>query len=223
LGKISKKRISIATVCLLTVSVFIYGIPSNGPQYSKKAQLGHALSNLNEWQKSIDIPLEKNVRQALRLDDYVFRQYINGEDILTLYIGYYNSIQKVGAAHDPLVCFPGQGWVLSEGSRQQLTIPIEGGTIERVNYKSMLAERPVHKELIVYWFQSYDKTTTSTFFQKILLLINRIRNHGEDNAFVRISIAINTGKDTEETINVAKKFMMQFYPQFLDFITGRTS
>ena len=186
-------------------------------------RLGTALEQFDGWKKRTDFKLDDKVVAALSLDDFLFREYAKDGDHIVLYIGYYHTFQKVGAAHDPLVCFPGQGWVLSEKSEQTMALEIKKGETRQINYNTMIGELSGKKELIVYWFQSYDKTAHSTLWQKVQLLWGRIMNHNEDNAFVRISITLDRTRNREDAMIIAKKFMTHFYPSFINFINMRTT
>ena len=75
------------------------------------------------------------------------------------------------------------------------------------------------KELILYWFQAFNKTTPGTFLQKIYVLWAKYRYHREDNAFVRISIPM-TGQTKKEAFNTGVRFIESFYPAFLRYVTG---
>jgi EpsI family protein len=99
--------------------------------------------------------LEENIYQFLDLDDYIFRTYEKDGVQITLYIGFYYTADKVSAAHSPLVCFPGQGWTITEPEYKQLKVGDH-----QINYAQIDATLGNQKELIVYWYQSHDDTVT---------------------------------------------------------------
>ena len=75
-------------------------------------------------------PLGPKIVKALELDDYANQSYSDGKDTISLYIGYYFTAKKVGAAHDPLVCFPGQGWVVSDTQKDKIVLnPKPGNSV----------------------------------------------------------------------------------------------
>jgi EpsI family protein len=214
MGQISKARISIIIGCLLLTGAVIYWQPASG-SVEKKERLNQTLSNIDGWKVSGQTPLEKKVVEALQLDDYVFSAFSNGRETVHLYVGYYVTTKKVGAAHDPLVCFPGQGWVLSDKSVGELKLDKGGETA--VSYSSMIAQKGTEKELLVYWFQSYDKTSADTFNQKLRSLSAKLGRGGEDNAFVRVSIPMSD-RPLAESKKVALEFIKNFYPVFLKYV-----
>ena len=154
------------------------------------------------------------------MDDFIFANYLNGGDRVTLYIGYYYSNKKVGAAHHPLVCYQGQGWNILDTVTGEYRLP--GDTGRSINYSMMTVERQNVKELIIYWFQSFDSTSRGTFLQKIKLSFHSLFNHKTDNAFVRISTSLED-RSLEEAQLTLFNFVESFYPEFLGFIQDESA
>lgn len=179
-----------------------------------------SLQTIQGWSKPVVSPLDELIISTLRLDDYVNLVYNQNQHSIALYIGYYSQAGKVGAAHDPLVCFPGQGWILSQRKEGIIEVDVGEDTSTKVNYASMVGQSGSAKELIVYWFQAYDRTSPGTFWQKILLAWRRIRQKGSANAFVRITTPID-GQTTNEEHAAIENFIKAFYPTFYSHITKK--
>ncbi len=207
-------KLIILIICLILTSVFIYSSPSSTVA-KKEVSLQQALKDIEGWNKLGNSPLEPEILEALELDDYLNQSYSNGTDKISLYIGYYLTTKKVGAAHDPLVCFPGQGWVLS--NREKSNMKLNSENSRPISYSTMTAERGLQKELLIYWFQAYDRTNPDTFSQKISSLYHKIFNHREDNAFVRISIQVEKKSLSKSHATIAD-FIKSFYPVFLNYV-----
>ena len=154
----------------------------------------------------------------LKLDDYLNQTFFNASISIHLYIGYYLTAEKIGAAHDPLVCFPGQGWTIRDRKKDNLDIA-KGINI---SYTSMVVEREKVKNLILYWFQADDKTNSNTFQQKINLIASRLMGRGEENAFVRISTEVGD-RSVEDVRQAQLDFVKAFYPHFIRYIDGMIS
>jgi EpsI family protein len=182
----------------------------------KLCPLSTALDGAGPWHRAGDQYLRSDITSFLNLDDYLFRTFRRGNNTITLYVGYYKTAGKVGAAHDPMVCFPGQGWKLT-GKRQGQSPLLPLGKV--INYSSMIAEREGERELVVYWFQAFDHTTTNTFAQKVSLLARRLSGGSEDNAFVRITTPLGE-RSTEEAMKTIQDFIASFYPMFYRYVTG---
>jgi EpsI family protein len=213
---VSLLRLAIISA-LLVVAALLVRLPSEKcPAKTVKEPLQQAFANVDEWVVKARFPMETRIVEALMLDDYLFQSFEHGKDLVTLYIGYYRTAKKVGAAHDPLVCFQGQGWQLK--NRQSGNYIITRDPKLNISYSSMIAERQDQRELIVYWFQANGKASANTYSQKYAMFRDRLFSRGEDNAFVRISVPIN-----DEAPDVAAKkifaFIEDFYPAFYRYVT----
>lgn len=213
--KVSIPKIVLLAGLLLLVAILVNLTASKFIQTAKQP-LNSSLDSLPGWSASPNIPMGANIEEALKLDDYLFRTYRRDKDAVTLYIGYYRSAAKVGAAHDPLVCFTGQGWRIvqrGEGKHQ-----LAGPDKLAINYSSMIAEQQSDKEFIIYWFQTNNATSAGTFGQKSQMLWQRLRNvPAEENAFVRVSTRIE-GNDIETAKKRAVEFINTFYPEFYRYV-----
>ena len=204
-------KIIILIICFTFTSIFIYWQPSS-KALKKQIPLSEAFTDIHEWHQSSSSPLSPQIVASLELDDYVNQSYSNGQDTVSLYIGYYITSNKVGAAHSPLVCFPGQGWILSDAKEKSIKVGKDS-----VHFLNMLVTKSQRKELILYWFQAYDRTSPGTFLQKLNILWAKFIHSREDNAFVRVSIPINKQSENEAYIT-GVKFIKDFYPAFLEYI-----
>jgi len=216
LTTIKLHKLIILIICFALTSILIYRVPESKVT-NKQVPLSETLADIRGWTVSGYTPLDPKIVEALELDDYVNHTYSNGKEVISLYIGYYLSVKKVGAAHDPLVCFPGQGWVVSDSQKGSIILNTNPG--DSISYSSMVIQRGMQKELIIYWFQSYDKTNPDTFSQKITSLWQKIFHQKEDNAFVRVSIPMGE-KSLSGCQETSFKFIRSFYPVFLEYVKG---
>jgi EpsI family protein len=184
--------------------------------FPAKMPLQQEFSRFGQWRGYREFPIDQKTVQALDLDDFLFRSYRRNQKNVDLYIGYYRRAKKVGAAHDPLVCFQGQGWKIdgrdsgsySLAARPELTI----------SYSFLLVERQNRREVIVYWFQANEKAAASTGSQKMAMVLRKISGKTEDNAFVRLSASVGAGSP-DAARNRIFEFVEDFYPEFLRYIT----
>ena len=211
MGHISRAKIIVAVICFAIAAVFVYWEPE--VRIAKKEKtLAEALADIEGWKNSGLIQIDRKIIDALDLDDYVNNYFTNGEGIVSLYVGYYLTSQKVGAAHSPLVCFPGQGWALSDFTEKSIKVGSN-----KVNFMQIIASAPDRKELLIYWFQSYEKTSPGTFLQKINTLFSKFVNGREDNAFVRVTVPMKN-MDVDEAYRFGADFIEAFYPKFLEYV-----
>lgn len=215
MGQTGSKKIIIVVILFLLSALFVYGKPD--PKRSiKNRSLNEALAEVDGWKAGPSLPFDKVVVESLALDDYLNRVYRKGNKSVSLYIGYYLTSGKVGASHDPLVCFPGQGWdVLDQDSG---SIKIGEGANPTVSYSVMKVKRGAEaSQIILYWFQSYQAANPNTLLQKITTVMQKFTDAKEDNAFVRLSCAA-AEKSESECIETMQDFTRAFYPVFLEYI-----
>jgi EpsI family protein len=177
-----------------------------------KIPLRVALNSVGDWRNEGFSPLDKELMAALNLDDYLNALYSRGEDTAYLYVGYYRSAEKIGAAHDPIVCFYGQGYVISESAGD--VVVLKDG--KRINCSYMVVESNATKEVIVYWFQSYRSTCSNTVSQKFVSFWNRFSAKREDIALIRIVVPVRDSAASAR--QVAHDFIDSFYPVFIQFV-----
>lgn len=175
------------------------------------------MAAIPEWVRTDTVPLQEKYITALALDDYVYDTFAREGKTVSLYIGYYFTKDKVGAAHSPLVCFPGQGWTLSE--KENRTVTVDG---HAVHLAQMVAELNGRRELLQFWFQAYDQTSPGTFRQKINTLRTMLMHGRDDNAFVRITIPMDN-HNLSEAARIGDQFIQSFYPVFLNYVTQQGS
>jgi EpsI family protein len=208
-------KTAILLVCFIIVGAFVHATPK--PSIVVPANtLNDFLGTRPGWKEG-KIHIQEEIVKVLELDDYLYNYYQQGTDVVSLYIGYYYSKKKLGASHSPLVCIPGSGWKIS--NLRKIRRANEGTKKFPEEISVMRIEKGENKELVVYWFQSYDRATSDTFRQKITTLIQKIRKGNEANAFVRVTVPIRDDGE-KEAYDVAKKFILAFYPRFLDYITS---
>lgn len=216
MGSALYRKIIVLALLFVLTSLFIYWEPSSRT-VRKDRPLSLVLADIKGWKSNGIIPLDPKIINALELDDYANQSYSSGQELVSLYIGYYFTHKKIGAVHDPLVCFPGQGWAPS--NKQENKLIVNSNRDSSISYSSMIVQRGLQKELVIYWFQSYDQTTPNTFRQKVSALMQKIQKRKEDNAFVRISISLDK-RSVQECNQIIFDFVRSFYPLFLEYVKG---
>lgn len=207
-------RLIILSVLLILAALGANSATRKAPPGAKEPLAG-AFGDIGSWQCTQRLAMDQKVVKALDLDDFLFQAYQRDRGELSLYVGYYRSAKKVGAAHDPLVCFQGQGWTI--GQRDSGSYRLTSHPQYTVSYSSMVAELQGEKQVIVYWFQVNDKATANTHSQKLAMLMDRISGRREDNAFVRLSAPVGAGTPEAARQRIFR-FIDDFYPQFVRYV-----
>lgn len=216
MGRKTRNQLIYILGCLLAAA-FLINFKTATPINISRIRLSEAFERVGAWSAVNDVEMEQHIVESLDLDDYLFRSYKKDGRVVSLYIGYYHTADKVGAAHSPLVCFPGQGWEIS----QPKVATVETAA-SHVNAEKILIHKGQQRELILYWFQAYDRTSPGTLKQKLNNFWAKIRSKPEDNAFVRVSVSIQ-GDHAQDALESADAFIQAFYPKFLAYVTNQQS
>jgi EpsI family protein len=215
--KVSLVRVITLAILLTAAAITVHGRPAHRGGGDVKPALERAFADIPGWQTGDTFAMGDRIVDALKLDDHLFRSFRKGGEPVTLYIGYYRTAGKVGAAHDPLVCFSGQGWQI--GKRASGSFTLTGAKNLTIDYSSMIAERQGERELIVYWFQTNGETSAGTLSQKVAMFRDRLSGNGEENAFVRITAPIEGNSEATARRRIFG-FMENFYPAFHRYVVG---
>jgi EpsI family protein len=201
---------------ILSTGVFINNLKDR-EDVIKSSRLGMEFVNINGWNFHQDIPLTDGILKGLQLDDYLYRAYSKDGKRAVLYIGYYLTGKKVGAAHDPIVCFSGQGWKLS--NRNEQIIQVKSRHLTTLPYLTMVANNGRKKILVAYWFQAGISPYTTTLEQKLGLMLSQVLYKRSDNAFIRVSVSLEN-KTLTEGLKIISDFLYDFYPEFEQYVTN---
>ena len=208
-------RIIIVCLLLLATSAATALVSHSLTPREKARTLSQSLSNLEGWSRFEYQSMNMNMQESLAADDSLFAVYRKDDTEINVYIGYYFTSEKIGKAHSPLVCFPGQGWKMSDEKKRTLILGEKDQIPVHVN--SIVVQKAQDRQLVLFWFQAYDRSCADTFSQKIAAAWNKIRYANEDNAFVRVSIVCDD-KDIESSLSELSNFLEVFYPAFLRYI-----
>ncbi|KJS00628.1 MAG: hypothetical protein VR65_11595 [Desulfobulbaceae bacterium BRH_c16a] len=214
MGKKKTKQLVYLTALLVLTSFLVYR-PTELVRVVKPMSLQVVLGPVDGFKLLATTPLDDATVSFLELDDYTQSRYARDRDNVDLYIGYYNGLDKVSAAHSPLVCFPGQGWAVDQPTEHYIEVGQEA-----VNYAEMVASLGDRKELVLYWYQADNKTVAKVYKNKINAVINKLMGQSEEQAFVRITVPIvpADGQGVEQARNVGKAFIASFYPVFQSYV-----
>lgn len=216
MGQIKRLRLWILLVCF-GLTAFMVHRQSEGAIGKPAQTLQRAMERVEGWQSGRVVPLGSTIVDALLLDDYLFQSFSNERGTVTLYIGYYHTAKKVGAAHDPMVCYPGQGWRVADNQEGRIDLRDQGG--EKVSFSTMTADLDAQKDLVLYWFQAHDQAVADTFSQKLVIFKQKLFGDRENNAFVRITTSLQDQSE-EEARELMMSFVHSFYPAFLNYVKG---
>jgi len=202
------QRVAFLSMSFLVAALFNFAI-SNGEMEAPRDDPAMFSDLVVQAWQAVEIPSDKRISEALRTDSSLFKQYVsknNGQRV-TVYIGYYNSLQGAQHSHSPHVCYVGHGWTTSSLGK----ISVNGNKGDVLMANQLLIKKDEESELVYYWYQYRDKAFADLFRMKLALLPNRLRGLDQSNVFVRISLPVDNG-GLSQAQDVLTSFMKGLNP-----------
>ena len=138
--------------------------------------------SIGPWTGSVDVPLDREVREVLGVDDYVNRTYVDASgQPVSLYIGYYASQRQGDSIHSPQNCLPGAGWQAVEGG--PVPLDLDG---RRVTVNRYVIQKGLDRQVVLYWYQGRGRVVANEYANKFWLMLDAARLHRSDGALVRV-------------------------------------
>jgi len=144
-------------------------------------------STLGEWHGR-DLSLSADVVQQVGASDYLNRYYSAGDQLASLYIGYYRTQQQGAAIHSPMNCLPGAGWQ----PRLIERIPLDEAADSSRLINKVVIVKGLDRQLVLYWYQTSDRVTASEYWSKAYLVADAFRTGRSDVALVRLIVPFDS-------------------------------
>ena len=163
---------------------------------------------IKNWKTYRDIELSREVIETLKVDDYIFRDFHNGNKKVTLYIGYYKSHRKFGEIHTPEHCQVGGGWEVVRERKKYIEMP---GSDKKIKFIEAVYKKDNEKRVFIFWYQLPDRYVTNFFSYKIHVVLNSLFKHRSDAAFIRITTTV-LDNNIEDALLRAEDFLIKIAP-----------
>lgn len=173
-------------------------------------------SQIGEW-VSKEVEYDPVVLSVLSPDRIIYKDYRDGSvnPSVTLFMAYYNTLEKAEMSHSPIVCFTGQGWDIERVYEKE--IEVDAPSVSKIRVNEMLQKKLNTTLITLYWYQSANRAFANRGFQKFYLLLDRLLGKPDRNAFVRLTAVVPSGKTTEETTSRMLGFAKALYPALNGF------
>lgn len=189
-------RLIVLTCCLLASSGYIR-YRSEPERVPVRQRLELLPGKLDSWSGGPTIPLGDEVEKVLGVDDYVNRVYRRSMlpgDLVSLYIGYYESQRSGDTIHSPMNCLPGAGWLPVSTSYTQIHVPNRAAP---VTVKRVVIQKGLDRQVVLYWYHSHGRVIGNEYVSKITMVYDAVRLNRSDAALVRVVSPVGRGADGE--------------------------
>jgi EpsI family protein len=151
--------------------------------------------SIGAW-RGTELDFGDAVTDELQADDMLIRRYENGDRSVWLCLVYHQN--KRYGAHDPLVCYESQGFVLEPEKHAHL----DDGSPSGIEVNTFVAERKGRRRVIWYWWTTQGLTTSDAGeFRKRMALLGALDNRSW-GSFVRVESVAGDGDMAAATARV---------------------
>lgn len=204
-GLFSSRAALVLTGFLLLQAAIYYTTLRRDEAVPPSPPLAGLPSHLGNWTMVKESQVEKEVMDVLRADDTLSRWYASPEGrTASLFIAAFRSQRNGKAPHSPKNCLPGAGWVQVVNDIQHVTVPDRAEPIEVNRY---VVQKGDTKSLVMYWYQSRDRTVASEYKAKVFVVADAMRLNRTDTALVRVIVDIPAGSPMESAQAKAEEFI----------------
>jgi exosortase D (VPLPA-CTERM-specific) len=168
---------------------------------------------LGQWQGHPS-EMDADVQRGLGFDDYIFSDYSRPDGkAVNFYVAYYASQRKGESPHSPLVCIPGDGWLITDLRR----LAYDGAGID-FPINRAIVQRDSAKEVVYYWYDERGRKIASEYWSKWYLLSDAILKNRTDGALVRLIAVVAPGELESDADARLQAFMQVLVPRLSEFL-----
>ncbi len=204
------RRMKILSALLLVHAATFYGMSRPEPTRIVKS-LAEFPHEFGGWKMVQEGSLEKEEMEILKADEVITRTY--GNQALgrgaNLFIAYFSTQRTGKTPHSPKNCLPGSGWARVVNDR--LNIPVSNSTAP-VEVNRYVVSRGEYKSLVMYWYQTKQRTVASEYKAKVYTVLDALRYNRSDAAVVKVTVPV-VNDDVDTATQTATTFMKAFYPE----------
>ncbi len=207
-------RFILIILVLLTAAVINHYFSKPDISLPRKA-LAEFPKKLGEWGAVSDHEIDGQSMKILRVDDYIMRSYRNGSgEVITLYVGYFNSQREGKGIHSPRQCLAGAGWTPVVTSIYEMPIPDHSPATVPVN--KFVMGKGLNRELYFFWYQGRGRIYASEYMNKVYLIWDAITKRRTDGALIRVNNTVDG--TTEKALKTQTGFIKLFFPLLKEYI-----
>ena len=203
----------LSSILVVQGSLF-YGF-SRGEAVAAARSLDGFPSDLGAWHMIQQGAIEKEIKDVLRADDYLTRQYaISPEHTASLFVASFKSQRAGQTPHSPKNCLPGSGWMWSVSDTILVNIAERDRPIEINRY---VVSKGDTRAVVLYWYQSRDRVVASEYKAAAFVAWDAMRRNRTDTALVRVVVPI-AGNGTDAATRSGIQFIQAFFATLRQFL-----
>jgi EpsI family protein len=214
-----KSRYAIAlTAALLLQAVVYYAVAYRSERIPAIAPLSTFPWNVPGWRTLRDVEIEPEIRDLLKADDILEREYVSasGNSLLSLFIAYFKTQRYGQNPHSPKNCLPGNGYEPLLDTKIVFNVPVWNRPIRTNQY---VVRHGDQRSVVLYWYQSHNRVIASEYQARLWLVADAIRFHRSDTSIVRVVVPV-LDNDVDAATNTGVEFIQTIFPDLLRQLPG---
>jgi EpsI family protein len=209
----SRPAIVLTALLVLQGSLF-YGF-SRGETPPSYTPLDQFPNQIGAWRMVQQGVMEQEVKDVLRADDYVTRDYAaSPTQAANLFVAFFKSQRAGQTPHSPKNCLPGSGWVWTLSDTISINVP---GRAEPIQINRYIVSKGEYRSVVLYWYQSRDRVVASEYKAAAFVALDALRYNRTDTALVRVVVPISDGKQDAAT-DTGVQFIQAFFGTLRHFL-----
>ena len=214
-SKLFTSRQAVALSVLLIVQGGLYYGFSRSEPVASSRPLNEFPRDLDGWHMIRQGVMEPEVKEVLRADEYITRDYAASTDqAANLFVAYFKSQRTGQTPHSPKNCLPGSGWVWVVSDQIPVTIEGRDDPIEVNRY---IVSKGDSRAAVLYWYQSRDRVVASEYKAAAFVAWDALKYNRTDTALVRVVVPFESGHDQAATAT-AVQFIQTFFGTLRRFL-----
>lgn len=173
-------------------------------------------TDLGKWRMIQQGVMEPEIKDVLRADDYVTRDYAaSNTQVANLFVAFFKTQRAGQTPHSPKNCLPGSGWVWTVSDTIPVTVPGRETPIEINRYVIAKGE---DKAVVLYWYQSRDRVVAKEYQAAAYVAWDALRHNRTDTSIVKVTVRILNNQEeaaTQTGIDFIQSFfatLRQYFP-----------
>jgi EpsI family protein len=201
------------TAFLVVQCTLFYGFSRGETPPSYKPLEGFP-TQVGEWRMVQQGVMEQEVKEVLRADDYVTRDYaVSPTRVANLFVAFFKSQRAGQTPHSPKNCLPGSGWVWTVSDTIPVNVPAR---VDPIQINRYIVSKGDNRSVVLYWYQSRDRVIASEYRAAAFVAWDALRYNRTDTSLVRVVVPIEKGQQDAAT-QTGVEFIQAFFGTLRQF------
>jgi EpsI family protein len=165
-------------------------------------------AELGNWHMIQQGVMEPEIKNVLRADDYVTRDYAaSPTQVANLFVAFFKTQRAGQVPHSPKNCLPGSGWIWTVSDTIPVTVTGRETPIEINRY---VISKGDDKAVVLYWYQSRDRVVAREYQAAAYVAWDALRYNRSDTSIVKVTVRIlNNQQETATQTGI--EFIQSFF------------